>query len=205
MPAPVPAATPHAPTGLRIENGHPTIITLSAKPNLALWETSVKPPGVDGGEANDLTNMHNTDWRTFAPRTLKTLTPVTFTAQYDAAAYSDLVTNTNVHDTVTIHFPSGDTIAFFGYLRMFDPADATEGTPPTATVTIQPTNRDPSDDSEQPPVITLSVGTAARLGLLKEMEARETRARIPRSRKAPSPQKKTQRGKSKKGEAVTAV
>lgn len=164
MPAPTPAATPHAPAGVRIENGHPTIISLALDPDFSFWETDVTPPGIDGGDANDLTNMHNTAWRTYAARTLKQLTEVGATGQYTLGSWTNFVTLVNEPTTVTIHFPGGGTLAFYGYVRSWIPGAAVEGEPPTSTLAVMPTNRDPSDDTEQPPVVTLPVGLMRRMG-----------------------------------------
>lgn len=164
MPAPTPAATPHAPAGVRIENGHPTVITLANDPDMAYWETDVTPPGVDGGDANDLTNMHNVEWRTFAPRTLKTLTEAGCTVQVAPDTYGLTITVINDPTTVTIHMPGGATLAFYGYARSLTWNPWVEGEPPTGQFAIQPTNRDPSDDTEQDPVITIPVGMMRRVG-----------------------------------------
>jgi hypothetical protein len=160
MPAPTPAVTPHAPAGIKMEEGHPTIVTISANTTVSFWEVSVKPPGIDGGDAIDTSTMQNLAWRTFAARVLKTLTEASVTAQYNVAGIQQILAITNQPATVTIHFPGGAKMAFYGYLRTWDPADINEGDPPTSTIAIQPTNRDPVDGSEQAPVFVIPVSAA---------------------------------------------
>jgi hypothetical protein len=148
MAAPVP--TPRGiPTGKKLDDGYKTVICLGASPTMSLWEKTVKPPGLDGGEAVDTTTMHNTVFRTKAPRQLKDATACTFTAAYDPAMLTALLTRINVEDTITVHFPNGGSLAFFGFLQSFETADIAEGTQPEATCTITPTNQDPVTGAEQ--------------------------------------------------------
>jgi hypothetical protein len=137
----------------------------SQDPDISFWMKTVTPPGIDGGDAVENTTMHNSTWRTFSPRALATLTEATFTAAYDPNVYYDIVGAggsggiLNAEGSITVHFPDGSTLDFFGYLRMFEPDALEEGSQPEATVTIQPTNWDPSAKVEAGPVMTEVVGT----------------------------------------------
>lgn len=147
------------PAGIKLEDGHSTIITLAADPDVSLWEKSVTPPGIDGGDAVEQTTMHNVTWRPMAPRRLKTLTEMTFTAAYDPDAYNQLVGLINVETTVTVRFPDGSTLAFYGYLKSFEPQELSEGEQPEANCSIVPTNADPVTGAEAGPVLTSAAGT----------------------------------------------
>lgn len=157
MAAPTPTAR-QTPTGLRLTDGHSTKITFARSPAISLWEITVKPPGIDGGDEIDTTTMHNVLWRTRQPRQLRTLTESTFTAAYDPNVYNTILSNLNVNDQITCRFPDGSTLAFWGYLKAFEVNDHTEGEQPEATVTIVPTNQD-DDGAEQAPVMTSVSGT----------------------------------------------
>jgi hypothetical protein len=197
MAAPTPAATPHAPAGVRIENGLPTIITLAIDSDIAFWEVDVTPPGIDGGDANDLTNMHNIDWRQYAARTLKTLTEASSTVQIAPESFTQILAVVNVETTVTVHMPGGAKLAFYGYVRVWAPAAFVEGEPPTGTITIQPTNRDPADDTEQGPVLVLPVGMARRKGLsaLRQIAAKDDGAGTMHAK--PAAERVKRKGKAK--------
>jgi len=151
--------TRQTPGGRRLLDGYSTKITFARDPDVSLWEVSVKPPGIDGGDPIDTNTMHNVSWRTMAARALKTLTESTFTAAYDPDCYNQLLQLVNVYDTLTVRFPDGSTLAFYGFLRQFDPNDNTEGEMPTATVTFQPTNYDYTNAVEAAPVLTSVAGT----------------------------------------------
>lgn len=157
MAAPSPTAR-STPSGIRLDDGFSTKITFATDTNIELWERTVTPPGVDGGDAIDTSTMHNSAWRTFASRALKTLTDCTFTAAYDPACLTPIIALINVHTTITVTFPDGSTWAFFGFLRQFTPGDMSEGAMPEATVTITPTNVD-SSMAEQAPVLASVAGT----------------------------------------------
>lgn len=156
-----PSATARqAPGGIKLRDGFSTKITFARNPAIQFWEKQVKPAGIDGGDSVPQTTMHNNEWRTFAPRQLKTLTEQTTTVAYDPKVYTSILELINIEDTVTVSFPDGSTLAFYGYLKMFDPAELVEGTQPEATITIVPTNTDHVNDwVEAAPVLTSVEGT----------------------------------------------
>jgi hypothetical protein len=135
-----------------LEDGYQSLITFASNPTVSLWEKAVKPPGVDGGEAIDITTMHNVEWRTMASRALKTLTQSTTRCAYAPEVHTDLVDLINLETTITVLFPNGDRLAFYGFLQSVEFDDLVEGTHPECTVTFTPTNRDPSTKTEEDPV-----------------------------------------------------
>jgi hypothetical protein len=159
MTAPSPTSRT-TPTGIKLGDGYQTLVTFGRDANINLWEKSVTPPGYEGGDAIDDTTMHNTTYRTFGPRNLITLTETTFTCMYDPDAYTDILNNLlNQEDTITVSFPDGSTLAFFGYLKSFIPSELVEGETPEAEITIQPTNIDPGTSNEESAVLASVAGT----------------------------------------------
>ena len=158
MAAPTPTARA-APSGIPLFDGYSTKITLAADSNVEFWEKDVQPPAVDGGDAIDITTMHNTLWRTKNARTLVNLGDVQSTVAYDPVCYTSVVALVNVHTTITVTFPDGSTLAFFGYLRSFTPNAHAEGAQPEATVVIVPTNYDHTNHVEAAPVVASVSGT----------------------------------------------
>lgn len=160
MTAPSPTARV-TPSGRRLGDGHPTKVTFAADTNIELWETSVTPPGIEGDDPNENATMHSSAWRTKSPRALKTMTDMTFTAQYDPVVYNSVAALVNVPTTVTVTFPDGSTLAFYGFLKAFAPNELTEGTQPDAEITVVPTNMDPTTCAEEGPVYTAGSGTSS--------------------------------------------
>jgi hypothetical protein len=140
-----------------MDDGYQTLISFSTAPTVGFWEKSITPPGMDGGDAIETTTMHNDDLRTFAPRALVTLTEFTMMAAYNPAVYDNVMALLNVNTTITVFFPNLDTLAFFGFLRTFEPAELVEGTQPEATITVTPSNLDPVSGAEEFPVYTAYV------------------------------------------------
>lgn len=147
------------PTGKFLGDGHSTKIAFSRNAGVNLWEKTVKPPGIDGGDPVDVTTMHNITWTTLNPRKLRTMTESTFTAAYDPVVYTEILSLVNAEGSVTVIFPDGSTLAFFGYLQKFEPNDNKEGEQPEATCTIACTNYDPTNDVEAGPVLASVAGT----------------------------------------------
>ncbi len=148
------------PAGKMLKDGYRTVIASSLLPTVSIWEKSVKPPGLDGGEAIPQTTMHNVAWRTFAARSLKDLTPITFKGSYDPNCVNQLMSLVNDDSgSWTVTFRDLSTLDFFGYLQKFEPDELVEGTQPEATVTIMPTNWDRTNGVEAAPVLTSVSGT----------------------------------------------
>jgi hypothetical protein len=144
---------------LKLDDGFPTTIAFEADPDVSFWEKTVTPPGLDGGDAIDQTTMHNISLRTFASRELITMTECTVTAAYDPSVIPQILALINVEGSITVHYPNGDTLDFFGYLRVYEPQEMSEGTQPECNITIQPTNYDPVTGAETEPDYTVSGGT----------------------------------------------
>lgn len=147
------------PAGIKLDDGYQTKIAFAADPDVSFWEKTVKPPGLDGGSPIDTTTMHNTTWRTMAARALITLTESTVNAAYDPNVYNNILALINVEGAITVRFPDGSTLSFFGFLQKFEPNDNAEGEMPMAAVTITPTNYDPVGKVEAAPVLTSVAGT----------------------------------------------
>ena len=155
-PTPTNRATP---SGVKMDDGYPIKITLAADTDIEFWEKAGTPPGIDGGDAIDTTTMHNASYRTMAPRQLKTATASTFTVAYDPVVYNSILEAINRKDTITVTFPNGDQLAFYGYLKSFTPSDHVEGEQPEATVEIVPTNWDHVNNVEAAPNYVTAAGT----------------------------------------------
>lgn len=141
------------PNLVRLDDGFSTIITLANAPTIKLYEKDVTPPGMTAGGAIDTTTMRNVAWRTSAPRQLKSLTQVTATVAYATSAIDTIFAQIGVVQLVTVTFPDGSTLAFYGWLEEFTPATHTEGEQPTAAMTIQTGNRD-ANGAEVAPLYT---------------------------------------------------
>jgi len=126
----------------RIDDGYQTLITLANDPTLKIYEKEVTPPGYQGGGPIDTTTMRNETLRTASPKSLKTLSPMTIVAAYETEAYADLRDQINENQLITVTFPDGASLHFWGWVDEFTPGALTEGEQPTATVTIIPSNHD---------------------------------------------------------------
>ena len=158
MAAPTPG-TRLDPTGIKLDNGHKTLVDFSADHDASVWEIGITPPGIDGGEAIDTTTQHNDEYFSMAPRTLKRMTPFSMTCAYDPVIYSTLVAIINVEQTITIHYPDTSKLAFYGFLQSAIPGELAEGVRPTMTLTVTPTNADPTTGAEEDPVLVNAPGT----------------------------------------------
>jgi hypothetical protein len=154
-----PTTVRQAPTGIKLKDGFKTTIAFAADPDVSLWERSVKPPGLNGGDAIDTTTMHNTKWRTRNPRKLKTMTNCTGKAAYDPDVYNQLINLINVETAITIRFTDGSTLDFYGALTELEFDELQEGNFPECNYVIVPTNQDPVTGAEVDPVLTSVAGT----------------------------------------------
>jgi len=130
----------------RMDDGHSTTIEFASEDSagLKMYEKEVSPPGIEGGGPNDTTTMRNSVYRTFAPKKLITLTDCTLKVSYDAAIEPQLIELVNENNLITITYPDGATLAFWGWLNSFIPDPLIEGAQPEATITIHPSNQNAS-------------------------------------------------------------
>jgi hypothetical protein len=139
-----------------LTDGHPTQVTFDALGSgvtLLLKEISVTPPGIEGGGPNDTTTMRNLIWRTKQPKSLKELSDMSCTFQYDPAIYDQVLSIVNVNGLIHIEFSDGSTLEFYGWLNNFTPGECTEGSMPTATGTVHCGNQNDAG-TEVAPVYT---------------------------------------------------
>lgn len=158
MVAPV-ASVRANPAGIKLNDGYRCLVTFATDTNIEFWEKTVTPPGLDGGDPVETTTMHNNTYRTMGSRALKTLTEISVTAAYDPQLYVAALALINVETTVTVTFPDGSTLAFYGFLQKFEPDALQEGEQPEVTLTVCPTNQDPITGAEEAAVLVSVAGT----------------------------------------------
>ena len=124
----------------RFDDGYKTTISFADNPSVSLEEKEVTPPGIEGGGEIDTTTMQNDDYRTFSPKSLKTLTEASLSVAYEAALYNELIAMVNSNQLITVTFPDLTTVAFWGWINVFTPGAFVEGEQPTADITIIPSN-----------------------------------------------------------------
>ena len=69
---------------------------------------------------------------------------------YDPAVYPQILAIVNVLTTISVSFPNGTHIRYWGWLRSFKPGALTPGEQPTATVVIEPANQDDAGVEQTP-------------------------------------------------------
>jgi hypothetical protein len=137
----------------RIDDGFSTTILFTAAPTaLLIFEKTITPPGFENGGAIDTTTMLNTAYRTMAPKKLKTLTEMSFTAAYEPGAYTELLGILGVNDSIVITFPDSSTLTFYGWIDAVAPNELVEGEQGTLDITVIPSNVDTSG-AETAPVL----------------------------------------------------
>jgi len=140
----------------RLDDGYQTLMSFAAAPSVLFFEKTVTPPGLDGGGEVDTTTMLNETYRTRNAKALITMTNASMTAAYDPLVYNDILTLINNNNLITLTFPDGDMLAFYGWLNSFVPGEHVEGTQPTADVDVIPSNQNEAGE-ETAPVHTAAV------------------------------------------------
>ena len=155
-----PSATARsAPGGIALKEGFSTKITLASDPDISFWEKDVQPSAYDGGDPIDISTMHNTTYRTKAPRSLVDVGAVQSKVAYDPAVITQIMSIINVSTTITVTHPDGSTEAAYGYLRSFTRDAHADGAQPEGTIVLEITNYDNTANVEAGPTITSVAGT----------------------------------------------
>lgn len=160
MAAPTPTPRP-SPGGTVLTDGFQTLITCALDPDMAFYEKEVTPPGMEADEFTDVSNQHNVRWRTKGVRRLVTLNDLSATVNYDPVLYSQIPAIIGRNTTWTVEFPDHSTLAFYGGFKSWAPGGLSDGAQPEATMTVTPTNLDPTTCTEEGPVYTAGGGTGA--------------------------------------------
>lgn len=126
-----------------LTDGFKTTISLTGA-GVTFFEKEVTPPDIDGGGPNDTTTMRNTTWRTKQPKKLKTLGKFSAKVAYDPAFYSTTVAQINVNQLITVTWPDGHSLSFWGWLNKFAPDPLKEGEQPTASIELECSNQNNS-------------------------------------------------------------
>jgi hypothetical protein len=135
----------------RLDDGHSSTIMFSDDPTIRLFEKEVTPPAFQSGGPIDTTTMRNIRYRTNSPKKLITNGQMSSTVAYATESYPRIQTMLGRNQLVTVLFPDGAHIMFWGWLDSFAPGALAEGAQPTAAVVVQPSNHD-DDGNEVAPV-----------------------------------------------------
>lgn len=134
------------PSGTKLRNPFPTIVTFSLNPTISLWEVETGLPGPEGGEPIDTVTMRNTLFRTKDPRILQEIMAAPMQFAYDPQALPAISGMINKNQLITWTFPTGGTWAIWAYLKSFKPNPNTiDDKMPLATAEIVPTMHNNSD------------------------------------------------------------
>lgn len=154
-----PAATARqTPAGIKLDNGHGIKVTFSRDPDISFWEKEVQPPATEVADGVETKTMFSLEWETFAEPALKKLTGGKATVAYDPAVFTQIEALIGINDQITVRWPDGSTLAFWGYLQKFEPSSVKTDEQPEAEVSFFPTNQDDSG-AEQAPVMVSVSGT----------------------------------------------
>lgn len=136
------------PVGIKLGDGFVSKITFAADPDVSLWERSVQPMGMDGGDAVDTTTMWNSVVRTKSSRGLVDTTNGKVSAGYDPRVLAQILNLINVETQITYLMPDGTRWILYGYLKSATPNALEEGQFPMVDCEIVHTNTHPSTGAE---------------------------------------------------------
>lgn len=125
-----------------LRDGLKTLVFLSGLPR-ALWgEIELTPPGVTGRGPIDMVGLRQLAWATQAPKSIKNLTPLNCKVMYDPEVIPQVWNTIQKNQQITVQFPTGAQLIFWGWLEEcnFDPNS--EGNRPTLNWVVQPSNLD---------------------------------------------------------------
>lgn len=136
------------PLGIKLGDGFVSKITFDADPDVSLFERSVTPLGMDGGDAVDTTTMWNATVRTKSSRGLVDTTNGKIQAGYDPRVLAQILNLINVETRITYLLPDGSRWILYGYLKSAIPNALEEGQFPMMDCEIVHTNVNPSNGAE---------------------------------------------------------
>lgn len=146
-------------SGVRLDNGFGALIAFASNLTIEIYEKSVQLGAIEGGDPI-MTDTHlNTVYITKSPQCLEEWEDVVVIAAYDPAVFSELQALLNDPENITLIYPDGTTLAFWGYLRRIESSPLVKGVQPEITLTIVVTNFDPVNCVEAGPVLLAGTGS----------------------------------------------
>ncbi len=145
--------------GRRLDSGQGSRIVFSSNPTIEIFEKSVQPPAIDGGDPIMTDTLLNVVYVTKSPQCLEEWDDVVVIAAYDPQSLDEIQALINVPQSVTVVYTDGTTLSFWGYLRRSEPGAMVKGAQPELTLTIVVTNWDPVNCVEAGPVLVNGTGS----------------------------------------------
>lgn len=140
-----------------LKDGYKTIYSIAGI-TAKFEEIGVTPPELDAGGEISQTTMRNARWRTSVGKQLISMGTMTSKVAYEPAVYPQIQAILGQTKLITITWPDGATVAFYGSVDKFTPDELVEGTRPEATMTIIP-NMQTAVGVETAPVYTSATTT----------------------------------------------
>lgn len=147
------------PTAIRLDDGHGSVVAFADDPDLEVYEVSVTPGAVDGGEEIVTTSHHNDTYTTKSPQHLIDNEPTVMECSYDPGKRSAIEARINDPGSITQAWPDGSYKAFWGYLKRAEFGPLVKGQQPRVTLTIVETDYDPVNCVEAGPVFFDGTGS----------------------------------------------
>lgn len=155
-----PTATARGPVGgTRLDNGYQALFSISSNITIEIYEKTITPPAIDGGDPIMTDTMLNEVYITKAPQCLQEWDDVTVVAAYDPAVLSELQAVLNVIQAMTIYYPDGTALTFWGFVRRIESSPLQKNTQPEITLTVVIANWDPNNCVEAGPVLVPGTGS----------------------------------------------
>src|SRR5436190_22609477 len=119
-----------------LTDGYQTLIEFALNPAVTFYEIEVTPPGLDALGKIDISTMHNTRWRTSVGKSLVTATDTTLVVAYDPVFYDEVLDMLWINQLITITFPDGATLDYYGTIDTLQPSSHNVGNRPADKLTI---------------------------------------------------------------------
>lgn len=118
------------------QDGYKTWIGLANNPVFLFWEKKVKPPMMSGGGPIDEKTMRDLRWRIKSPKALSDFGDLTATGAWREGIYTQMLNLGQRVTVVSVTFPNGAVLSYYGWLEEVDPQEMTEGVQPEVNVKI---------------------------------------------------------------------
>lgn len=139
-----------------MDDGFSTVLSFANLPDIKMYERELVLPALKGGGGKDTTNMRQLAHRSQTEDILRSVSSFTVTAAFATDAFADAKLQLGINQLISLIFPDGLQMQFYGWMEEFTPQKFVEGELALVAITVHASLRN-LQGVETPPTYSTDI------------------------------------------------